>query len=84
MEKKNDKVVFVDEQGRKTELNILFTYLSEEKNRHYVFFYADENPNEILAGYLGENDEILDIEDDEEYDELDEVLESFYREHENQ
>lgn len=84
MEKKNDKIVFIDEQGRKTELNILFTYLSEERNRRYVFFYSDENPDEILAGYLGENDEILDIEDDEEYDELDEVLESFYQEHENQ
>lgn len=82
MEKKNDKIIFTDDQGRTTELNILLNYTSPERKRTYVLFYADENPDEIIAGYLGANDEILDIEDDDEYDELDEVLESFCKEQE--
>ena len=83
MEKKDNKIVFTDDQGKITELNILFTYKSEERNKMYVLFYADENPTEIIAGYLGENDEIYDIEDDDEYDELDEVLKSYQEEKEN-
>ena len=83
MERKDDKIVFTDDQGKITELNILFTYKSEERNKMYVLFYADENPTEIIAGYLGENDEIYDIEDDDEYDELDEVLKSYQEEKEN-
>jgi uncharacterized protein YrzB (UPF0473 family) len=83
MEKKDNKIVFTDDQGKITELNILFTYKSEERNKMYVLFYADENPTEIIAGYLGENDEIYDIEDDDEYDELEEVLKSYQEEKEN-
>lgn len=83
MERKDNKIVFTDDQGKITELNILFTYKSEERNKMYVLFYADENPTEIIAGYLGENDEIYDIEDDDEYDELEEVLKSYQEEKEN-
>ena len=83
MEKKDNKIVFTDDQGKITELNILFTYKSEERNKMYVLFYADENPTEIIAGYLGENDEIYDIEDDDEYDEFEEVLKSYQEEKEN-
>ena len=83
MERKDNKIVFTDDQGKITELNILFTYKSEERNKMYVLFYADENPTEIIAGYLGKNDEIYDIEDDDEYDELEEVLKSYQEEKEN-
>jgi len=84
MKKENNKIIFVDEQGQQTELNILFTYKSEERNREYVIFYSDLNPDELIAGYLDENNEILDIEEDEEYDELDKVIESYFEDEENQ
>lgn len=83
MEINDKKIIFVDDQGRKTELNVLFTYHSEKYNRDYVLFYADENPSEIIAGYISPDNEILDIEDDDEYDELEEVLRSFQEEEEN-
>lgn len=41
------------------------------------------NPDDIIAGYLSDDNEILDIEDDDEYDELEEVLKSFQEEQEN-
>lgn len=84
MQKKDDKIIFVDEQGRQTVLKILFTYKSEERNKNYVLFYAEETPEEIIAGIIGEDNEIYDIEDDDEYDELEEVLASFLEEQENQ
>lgn len=82
MEKQNDKIVFIDDNGLKTELNILFTYKNEERNREYVLFYDEMNPSEIIAGYLSDDNEILDIEDDDEYDELEKVLASFQEEEE--
>jgi len=80
MEKKDNKIIFIDDLGRKTELSILFTYKSEERNKEYIFFYAEEMPDEIIVGYLGDNNEILDVEDDDEYDELEDVLKSFQEE----
>lgn len=83
MKKENNKIIFVDDKGQQTELTILFTYKSEERNREYVIFYAESNPDELIAGYLDENNEILDIEEDEEYDELDKVIESYFEDQEN-
>ena len=70
----DNKIIFVDDKGQKTTLNILFTYKNKERNREYVLFYDEMNPDDIIAGYLSEDNEILDIEDDDEYDELEEVL----------
>ena len=74
MKKEDNKIIFVDDKGQKTTLNILFTYKNKERNREYVLFYDEMNPDDIIAGYLSDDNEILDIEDDDEYDELEEVL----------
>ena len=79
----DNKIIFVDDKGQKTTLNILFTYKNDERNREYVLFYDEMNPDDIIAGYLSDDNEILDIEDDDEYDELEEVLKSFQEEQEN-
>ena len=83
MKKEDNKIIFVDDKGQKTTLNILFTYKNDERNREYVLFYDEMNPYDIIAGYLSDDNEILDIEDDDEYDELEEVLKSFQEEQEN-
>ena len=83
MKKEDNKIIFVDDKGQKTTLNILFTYKNKERNREYVLFYDEMNQDDIIAGYLSEDNEILDIEDDDEYDELEEVLKSFQEEQEN-
>ena len=82
MDKQDNKIIFTDDKGNQTELTILFTYRSEERNKMYVFFYHEDTPEDIIVGYLGENDEIFDVETDEEYDELEEVLTSYQEEHE--
>lgn len=82
MDRQDNKIIFTDDKGNQTELTILFTYKSENTNKMYVFFYDEDTPEDIIVGYLGENDEIFDVETDEEYDELEEVLQAYQEEHE--
>ena len=76
MEIKNEKqMVVTDNEGKEHLMQILFTYDNEERGASYVFFYDTEDPNEevIVMRYL-ESGELEPIEDDEEYDEVEEVF----------
>ena len=76
MEIKNEnQMVVTDSEGKEHLMNILFTYDNEERKASYVFFYDSEDPNEdvIVMRYL-ESGELEPIEDDEEYDEVEEVF----------
>ena len=76
MEIKNEnQMVVTDAEGKEHLMNILFTYDNEERKTSYVFFYDSEDPNEevIVMRYL-ESGELEPIEDDEEYDEVEEVF----------
>ena len=76
MEIKNEnQMVVTDSKGKEHLMNILFTYDNEERKTSYVFFYDSEDPNEevIVMRYL-ESGELEPIEDDEEYDEVEEVF----------
>ena len=75
MEIKNEnQMVVTDSEGKEHLMNILFTYDNEERKASYVFFYDSEDPAEevIVMRYL-ESGELEPIEDDEEYDEVEEV-----------
>ncbi len=79
MEVKNEtQMVVTDAEGKEHLMQILFTYENEERNTKYVFFYDSEDPEEnvIAMRYEGELDsgELLPIEDDEEYEEVEEVF----------
>lgn len=77
MQISNDKIVFIDDQGNRTELKIYFTWKNEERNKNYVFFYDEMMPQELIAGIIEDDGTISDVEDDEEFDELDKILEEF-------
>ncbi|MBQ6730928.1 MAG: DUF1292 domain-containing protein [Bacilli bacterium] len=79
MEIKNERqMVVTDSEGKEHLMQILFTYDNEERNASYVFFYdtEDKEENVIVMRYTGELDsgELEPIEDDEEYDEVEEVF----------
>ena len=79
MEIKNEtQMIITDEQGKEHLMQILFTSENEERDAQYVFFYdtEDKDENVMVMRYVGELDsgELIPIEDDEEYDELEEVL----------
>ena len=68
------QITIRDEEGNEHLMEILFTYDNEERGASYVFFYDTEDPNQdvIVMRYL-ESGELEPIEDDEEYDEVEEV-----------
>lgn len=71
----NDKQMIVyDEQGNEIVVEILFTFESEERGCKYVLFYEESNPDEIIAMRYSDNGELEAIEDDDEYSEVEEVL----------
>ena len=79
MEPKNEtQMVVVDSENKEHLMQILFTSENEERKAQYVFFYDTEDPEEnvIVMRYVGELDkgELIPIEDDEEYDEVEEVF----------
>ena len=69
------KMTVTDVNGNEYEAEILFTYENEERKTSYVFFYDSEDKDEevVVMRYL-ENGELEPIEDDEEYDEVEEVF----------
>ena len=76
MEIKNEKqMVVTDNEGKEHLMQILFTYDNEERGTSYVFFYDTEDKDEevVVMRYL-ESGELEPIEDDEEYDEVEEVF----------
>ena len=79
MEPKNEtQMVVTDSDNKEHLMQILFTSENEERGAQYVFFYDTEDPEEnvIVMRYVGEleSGELLPIEDDEEYDEVEEVF----------
>lgn len=86
-ELKDDQFVLEDEEGNETVFNILFTFDSEETNKSYVVFYneeadLDDEDLELFAkSYIeddeGNSGELFDIEDDAEWDMIEEMLKAF-------
>ena len=83
MKQENDKIIFVDENGNKTELVIYFSHVCKERNKKYVIFYDPIFPTDLIAGVVEEDGLISDIEDDEEYDYLDQVIADYEENREN-
>ena len=83
MRLENNKVIFVDDEGKKEELTIYFTYKSKISGKNYIFFYHEDNPDDLIAGVVEADGSISDIETEEEYDELDEVLEEYESQNNN-
>lgn len=78
---KDNKLTIIKEDGTEELANILFTHQSEEKN--YVVFELIDS-EEITAAIYKENKngegELLDIETDEEWEMLDELLDAYFDE----
>ena len=79
MEIKNKtQMIVTDNEGKEHLMQILFTSENEERDAQYVFFYdtEDKEENVMVMRYVGEleSGELIGIEDEEEFDELEEVL----------
>ena len=76
MEIKNEQqMVVTDNEGHEHLMQILFTYENEDRQTSYVFFYDTEDKDEEVIVMRYTKDGALEpIEDDEEYDEVEEVF----------
>lgn len=89
---KDNRLTYIDEEGNEVLCEILFTFDSEEFNKSYVLFYPvgsdEEDEIEILAAsYIPQGDgigELQDIETDEEWELIEEVLDEFDSEEEDE
>ena len=78
MELKNDnEMVVTDSEGKEHLMHILFTYDNEERGTKYVLFFEKDNPDEIIAMKYTEDGELIEIEDEEEYAEVEEVFQAY-------
>lgn len=92
MENMDNKLTYVDENGNEVLCEVLFTFNSEEFNKNYVLFYPvgsedeDGGINVMAASYVeledGTAGELQNVETDEEWDLIEEMLESFANEEE--
>ncbi len=73
-----NEMIITDNNGDEKLMNILFTYENEERGKSYVFLYEKGNEDNVLAFIYNESDKSLDeIEDDEEYNEVEEVFNAY-------
>ena len=82
MEKKINNVLFVTtSDGRQLTFKVLFTYHSEDFEKDYVFFFEENDEDNIIVYSYDDSNTLHEIEDEEEYKELDEVLQAYDEEH---
>ena len=76
-EEKFDTIEVEDENGNKNNLTIYFTYHSDNFDKDYVIFYDPEDQDSLLACSFDEEGNLFEIESEEEYKELDEIIDEF-------
>jgi uncharacterized protein YrzB (UPF0473 family) len=87
-------ITVVDEDGNEQLCEVLFTFDSDEFGKSYVLYYPlgaeedDQEDIEIHASAFipkedGEDGELMPIETDEEWDMIEEVLNTFLEEEED-
>lgn len=82
MEKKINNVLFVTtSDGRQLTFKVLFTYHSEDFEKDYVFFFEENDEDNIIVYSYDDSNTLHEIEDEEEFKELDEVLQAYDEEH---
>ena len=85
MEKKiNNILIFTAEDGEQMIFHVLFTYHSDVFSKDYAVFYNEKDENHLIAYSYDENKTLSQIETDEEYAELENMLKKYDEEKENE
>jgi len=75
MAKITDKqIIITDEANVEHIFEILFTYENEERGKKYVFFAESLESDDVMAMIYDDDGNLYEIEDDEEYSEVEEVF----------
>lgn len=78
-----DKIYITTEDGEEIEMEIIFTFSNEELNKNYVVYLnPDDEEGEVFVSIYDEDNNLFPIEDEEEWDFVKEVYESYLNEDE--
>jgi len=95
MDHGENNITVVDDNGNEQLCEVLFTFDSEEFGKSYVLYYpigAEEDEDEEIEIHAssfsptedGQDGELMPIESDEEWDMIEEMLETFLAEQEEE
>ena len=81
----DDKILITKEDGTEVELTILLTFENEELGYKYVLYYDenDENGEVLPFRYNEETHELSELETEEEWELIQDVLNDFLEQEEN-
>ncbi len=87
MENEREYLFVTDEEGNEIKCEIVMTFTSDEFNKSYVVYQIkdDDSGEYYAASYNPEDDDegkLFEVETDQEWDLIEEVLESFLEEEE--
>ncbi len=74
---KEKQITVIDSEGNEHLMEILFTYENEERGTKYVFFFDPADPENVVPMRYDDDGNLLDIDDEEEYDEVEEVFNAY-------
>lgn len=73
-----DKIIIIDEDGQEIEMDVLFTFDSDETNKQYVLYFNPEiESGEVFVSSYTEEGQLIPIEDEKEWEMINEVFETF-------
>ncbi len=80
MEKQENTLIIIDDQGNEITMEVVFMYDDPETKEKYVFYIdpSDEEGEVFVSAYDDEG-HLRPIEDDAEWKKLDEVFENYVR-----
>lgn len=83
----NNMFTVIDENGKEIEMEILLTFRNDEYNKDYVVYFDPKDEEELvdlMVSSYDDNGNLFPIEDDKEYDIIEEVVNTFLAEDENE
>lgn len=74
----NEKqITIIDGEGKEHLMEILFTYENDERGTKYVFFFDPADPENVIPMRYKDDGTLEDIDDEEEYEEVEEVFNAY-------
>ncbi|MCD8195062.1 MAG: DUF1292 domain-containing protein [Coprobacillus sp.] len=72
-----DEITISDDEGNEVTFRIYFTYENEDRGAKYVIFFDEEDEENLYAYRYDDDGNLYEIEDQEEFDEVEEVINTF-------
>ncbi len=77
----DNKLIMTDDDGKEMEMEVLFTFDSEDGKKHYVLFFdPTDDSGEVFASYYDLEGNLAPVTEESEWEIIEEVFETFLSE----